>query len=168
MFCEFFCRSNVPPMHIQCCMQCTVTLIVIYTLKQNKLCIIETGISLGLGAIPAWNFLEIFSTPVQMMSISENDCGHCTLFVILNFYCHSHEVLWPESFCLQRVSLYSETTEKHIFPSLGTVRDLHQHTASISWRLSSGRWGVRAWHFAHQSCNSFWFSQGYCPEPAET
>ena len=66
------------------------------------------------------------------------------------------------------VSLHPETTAKHVLFSVGTVCDLHQHAASVSWRLSSGRWNVTAWHFVQQSCSSFWFSQGYCPEAAET
>ena len=66
------------------------------------------------------------------------------------------------------VSLHPETTEKHALFSVGTVCDLHIHAVSVSWRLSSGRWNVTAWHFVQQSCSSFWFSQGYCPEAAET
>ena len=66
------------------------------------------------------------------------------------------------------VSLHPETTEKHVLFWVGTVCDLHQHAASVSWRLSSGRWNVTAWYFVQQSCSSFWFSQGYCPEAAET
>ena len=66
------------------------------------------------------------------------------------------------------VSLHPETTEKHVLFSVGTVCDLYQHAASVSWWLSSGRWNVAAWHFVQQSCSSFWFSQGYCLEAAET
>ena len=43
-----------------------------------------------------------------------------------------------------------------------------EHAAPVSWRLSSGRWNVTVWHFVQQSCSSFWFLQGYCPEAAET
>ena len=37
-----------------------------YTLEQKKLCIIEIEISLEPAAIPAWNFLKVFSLSVQM------------------------------------------------------------------------------------------------------
>ena len=51
------------------------------------------------------------------MPISENDWGHRTFFVISNF-----QLPLPRStitsFCLERVSLHSETTEKHVFPRL--------------------------------------------------
>ena len=38
-----------------------------YSLEQNKLCITKILITFEPAAIPAWNFPEIFSTPVQMI-----------------------------------------------------------------------------------------------------
>ena len=39
-----------------------------FTIEQKKLCIIKIAIYLGPAAIPAWNFMEFFSTPLQMIS----------------------------------------------------------------------------------------------------
>ena len=70
-------------------------------------------------------------------------------------------------FCLKKVSLYSETKGKHVFPCLA-LSVTCTNTVFISWLLSSGSWNVSAWLFAQQSYSSYWFSQGYCPEPVET
>ena len=102
------------------------------------------------------------------MSVSENDPGHNTLFVISNF------LLPPSRSMIIRQLLFGDgfaspwNNRKTCLFSVGAVSDLHQHAASASWRLSSGRWNVTAWHFVQQSCSSIWFSQGYCPEAAET
>ena len=100
------------------------------------------------------------------MSVSKNDCGHFTFFLISNFLVLSSQKPIIKQLLFERVSLRSETID-NIFFRVDTVYDLHRHAASVRWRLSWRRWDVRPWHFPQQSCSSLWFSQGYCPELTE-
>ena len=63
--------------------------------------------------------------------------AHSFWFKILCY--HTHIAPWSDSFCFERDSWHSETTEKHVSFSIGTVYHLLRHTASVRWRLSSGR-----------------------------
>ena len=120
--------------------------------------------------IPASNFLEVFCAPVAM--------GLNQFHVSFRTWSRSQHTLFDFKFSTATLTKHDNQTGfvckwfpftlKQQKNSVGTVCDLHQRAASVSWRLSSGRWNVTAWHFVEQSCSSFWFSQGYCPEAAET
>ena len=83
-------------------------------------------------------FWKLSSHPCQwfsinFMSISENDRGHCTFFVISKFLMPLPRSTIAKYFCLDRVSLHPETAEKHVFPRLA-----QSVTCTNTRRLSGG------------------------------
>ena len=118
-------------------------------------------------AIPASKFPEIFSTPVQMIlnqfHVNFGKQSRSPHILSVFKFCtatltkhHDQTLLFREGF----LSICDNRKACFIF-SFRTVYNLGRHAASVRWRLSSGHWDVRAWHFTQQSCSSFQFSQGY-------
>ena len=134
----------------------------LHTLEQKKVCITKSAY-LWTSDDSCMKFSESFlhNSANDFKSIScqfqktITVTPHCSWFQIL--HCHPHETPWSGSFCWERVSFHSETTEKHVLFSVSSVCDLHRQAASVRWWLSAGWWDVRAWHFGQQSCSSFQF-----------
>ena len=94
--------------------------ITLYIPSDKKLCITKIWISLEQMAIPTWFFWRFFHTSLNdFASIScqfqktITVTAHSFWFKILCY--HTHIAPWSDSFCFERVSLHSETTEKHVF-----------------------------------------------------
>ena len=120
----------------------------IYSAK-NKLCITQSSIYLKAVALPAWSSPRTVANDdlIDFISVLEKDHGQCTFLlvskVILPF---SRSTIIRQLF-MRWVSFSLKQKQKNTF-STGTVCHLLQYAASVSWWLSSGRWNVRAWHFA--------------------